>query len=433
MSSTSRPSERRKTTLEDYVLIVGAEVTLRERSLAGALRAASGRPVFTVSKNKEAPGLRYFDGSLFADIADHETIIAEAERHAERTGVLPFAVVPTNDFTVTSSALVAAHFGLAHNPLRAVELCRDKLGMKRAFAQAGIPVPKFAGFTNYDELSKLAGQFSFPVVIKPRQMAGSLGVIKVERPEDLAAAYHQSAADVLSLGGQANSPEDVFQIEEYIDYPYEVSVEIAHLNGERLVLAVTDKQLGPEPHFVELGHVVPSVHSSNSALVDWALRSCEVLGIGYGVVHFEAKVSEDGEVRVIEVAARTGGDAIMDLVEDVYGVNPYELHVASYVGSKPDIKELTPRGVAAIAFLKAPTGTVRAVNRCAEVLRAPDIKFCAVTVNPGDEVRPLTSWREREGFVRFSWPGRSVDYGGTPNGENMARAREIASEIFVMD
>lgn len=419
--------------MEDYLLVVGGEVALRERSLAGALRAASGRPVFTVSTNKEAPGLRYFDGSLFAGIADHEAIIAEAERHAARTGARPFAVVPTNDFTVTSSALVAAHFGLAHNSLRTVELCRDKLSMKQAFAQASIPVPKFGGFSSYDELSELAREFSFPVVIKPRLMAGSLGVIKVERPEDLSEAYQQSAQDVLSLGGQANSAEDVFQLEEYIDYPYEVSVEIAHLHGERVVLAVTDKQLGPEPHFVELGHVVPSVHASNSTLIKWALRACEVLGIEYGVAHFEAKVSASGAVQVIEVAARTGGDAIMDLIEDVYGVNPYAVHVASYLGSRPDLTALTARGVAAVAFLKAPTGTVKAINRSAAALQAPDIKFFAVTVHPGDVVLPLTSWREREGYVRFLWPDRSVDEGGVPSTENLIRAREIGSEIFLVE
>jgi biotin carboxylase len=419
--------------LKDYVLIIGAEVTLRERSLAGALRAAAGRPVFSVTKHKEAPGLRYFDGSLFADIADHETIIAEAERYAARAGARPFAVVPTNDFTVTSSALVAKHFGLAHNPLSAVELCRSKFAMKQALDEAGVPVPKFAGFTTQDELNELARDFTFPVVIKPQQMAGSLGVIKVDRPEDLAGAFERSDAAVRSITGWANSPEDVFQIEEYIDYPDEVSVEVAHLNGERLVLAVTDKQLGAEPHFVELGHVVPSVHSKNSALLEWALRACEVLGIEYGIAHFEARVSATGDVKVIEVAARTGGDAIMDLVEDVYGVNPYELHVASFVGGTPDVKDLTPRGVAAIAFLKAPTGTVRSVDTHAEVLGAPDVKFYDVTVKPGDKVLPLTSWREREGFVRFSWPDRSVDYGGTPITENTDRAKEIAAEIFVVD
>jgi len=419
--------------VEDYVLVVGGEMMLRERSLAGALRAAAGRPVFTVSTSKEAPGLRYFDGSLFAGVADHEAIIAEAEWYAARTGARPFAVIPTNDFTVTSSALVAAHFGVAHNPLRTVELCRDKLSMKEAFAQAGIPVPKFGGFTNYDELCTLVRAFAFPVVIKPRQMAGSYGVIKVDRPEDLADAYRQSAADVLSLSGQTNSREDVFQLEEYIDYPYEVSVEVAHLHGERVVLGVTDKQLGPEPRFVEMGHVVPSVHSSNNELVKCALRSCEVLGIEYGIAHFEARVSGDGDVRVIEVAARAGGDMIMDLIEDVYGVNPYELHVASYVGSRQDIGELSPRGVAAVAFLKAPVGKLRAVNRSAEVLRAPDIKFYAVTVNPGDVVPPLTAQRDRDGFVRLFWPGRSVDHGGGPTVENLIRARQIESEIFVVD
>lgn len=419
--------------MEDYILVVGADVTLRERSLAGALRAAAGKPVFTVSKHKESPGLRYFDGSIPADIADHETIIAEVEKRVRATGAKPCAVVPMNDFTVTSAALVAAHFGLAHNSLRTVELCRDKLAMKEAFAGAGIPTPKFRGFTTYEELAGFAHEFTFPVVLKPRQMAGSLGVIKVDSAEELAGAYKQSVADVLSLGGQANSPEDVFQIEEYIDFEYEVSVEIAHFRGERLVLAVTDKQLGPEPHFVELGHVVPSVHTTNDSLIEWALKSCEALGIEYGMAHFEAKVSRGGDVKVIEVAARTGGDAIMDLVEDVYGVNPYELHVRSYLGKEPDRQEPVPHGVAAMAFLKAASGTIAAIRNPAQLLDSPDIKFYSIMAGVGDLVKPLTSWREREGFVRFYWPDGSVEYGGEPTDANIVRARALAGEIFVVN
>jgi hypothetical protein len=123
----------------------------------------------------------------------------------------------------------------------------------------------------------------------------------------------------------------------------------------------------------------------------------------------------------------------MDLVEDVYGVNPYELHVSSYLGKEPSREEPAPRGVAAIAFLKAPTGTITDIKKSAEVLNAPDIKFYAITANVGDRVLPLTSWREREGFVRFFWPGRQVGYGGEPLGENIARAREIAPEIFAVD
>jgi hypothetical protein len=124
---------------------------------------------------------------------------------------------------------------------------------------------------------------------------------------------------------------------------------------------------------------------------------------------------------------------IMDLVEDVYGVNPYELHVASYLGGRPDIPEPAPRGVAAIAFLQAPVGLVRAVDRSAQALREPDIVCYAITAQPGDVVPALTAQHERDGFVRFFWPGRSVADGGPPTVENMTRARQIASEIFVTD
>lgn len=418
--------------MDDYILIVGGDVSLRERSLAGALRAASGKPVFTVSKNRESPGLRYFDGFIYSDIADHETIIVEAEKFAKATGVKPCAVIPTNDFTVTSTAKVAEHFGLTRNSARTIEICRDKYAMKKVFAEAGIPVPKFRGFSTYEEVQEFIHEFTFPIVIKPREMAGSLGVIKVDRLEDLEAAYVQSVQDVLSFNGEDFFPGDIFQIEEYIDFEFEVSVEVLHYQGQRAVLAVTDKQLGAEPHFVELGHIVPSVHSGNQTLIDCALRACEVLGIEYGLAHFEARVSRSGEVKVIEVAARTGGDAIMDLISDVYGVNPYELHVRSYLGAEPDFPQRTANGVAAIAFLKAPLGTVAKVDRSSELLAAPDVRFYSITAKAGDFIKPLTSWLEREGFVRLYWPDDSTAGRSEPTDKGLRRAREISNEIFVM-
>ncbi|MGL6237010.1 MAG: ATP-grasp domain-containing protein [Segniliparus sp.] len=417
---------------EDYILIVGADVVLRERTLAGALRAAAGRPVFSVGSDRSSPGLRYFDGSLLANIADGEGIVAAAREHESRTGAKPFAVVPTNDFTVTSAAQVAAEFGLPHNSLETVERCRDKALMKEAFARAGVPTPQHRGFTSYDELKQAVADLRFPVVIKPRQMAGSLGVIKVDDPERLEEVYRESAAAVESLGGMANSPEDLFQVEEYIDYPYEVSVEVAHIPGVgRQVLAVTDKLTGAEPYFVEVGHIVPSRHSANEALADIALRACEALGIEYGVAHFEAKVSEEGDVRVIEVAARTGGDAIMDLVEDVYGINPYQVHVQSYLpGEQQSPARREPEVVAGIGFLKAQPGVVAQV-RPADLLKSPEVKFFSITARKGDLVKPLTSWRDREGFVRYRWP---IDGAGAdaPAERLLSTTRAIADATFVV-
>jgi hypothetical protein len=205
-------------------------------------------------------------------------------------------------------------------------------------------------------------------------------------------------------------------------------VEVFNHGDVHRVIAVTDKYLGPEPYFVETGHSVPSVHSENRDLISIAERACAALDIRHGMAHFEARITPTGELRIIEVGARTGGDAIMDLVERVYGVNPYELHVASYLGDAPTLpKRLEPRGLSAVAFLKAPVGRIVSVSTPKAL---PSwVANLQVTAKPLDVSEAPLSWRAREGSVECFWKARPPEPGFE---DHLRFARELSAEILHM-
>ncbi len=409
----------------NYILIIGGEFPLRERVLGGALRAGGGMPVFVLAKTRTATTIKFFDGYITGDLTDPEGVLAAVLEHRARTGAEPAAVVPVNDFAMRSALAVARHFGLPHNTPEAVERCRDKFVMKEVLAAAGLPVPRFGAFSTLAELQALAGRIGFPLVIKPRQLTGSVGVIKVAHAGALAEAWRQCIADIDSLGGAFNEPVDLFQAEEYIPAQSEVSVEVFNHGDLHRVLAVTDKYLGEEPHFVETGHTVPSIHQDHQELREIAEKSCAALGITVGMGHFEARIRPDGQIRIVEVAARTGGDCIMDLVEHCFGINPYELHTASCLGNMPSLPErLEPRGLGAIAFLKADEGVVDAV-RLPEFLPYEVVNM-QVSAKPGDVSHPLNSWHDREGSVEFFWPGRKAERGFD---EHLRLAERFSREI----
>jgi predicted ATP-grasp superfamily ATP-dependent carboligase len=415
-------------TSSDYVLILGGEFPLRERVLAGALRAASAQPVFTLAKNRTNNTIKFFDGYIAADVADPHGVVDAVRKHEQAFGQKPAAAIPMNDFTVRSALAVAKEYGLHHNPDATVDHCRDKFLMKQRLEAAGLPVPRYSAFAELSELRALAAEFGYPLVIKPRELAGSVGVIKVERPGDLDTAYRQCIADIKLLGGAWKTPEDVFLVEQYISATQEVSVEVFNHGDLHRVIAVTDKYLGPEPYFVETGHSVPSVHSENRDLISIAERACAALDIRHGMAHFEARVTPAGELRIIEVGARTGGDAIMDLVERVYGINPYELHVASYLGVSPALpKRLVPRGLSAVAFLKAPVGRIDKVGAAGPL---PEwVANLQVTAKPLDVSEAPLSWRAREGSVECFWKARAPVPGFQ---DHLQFARELSAELFQM-
>jgi D-alanine-D-alanine ligase-like ATP-grasp enzyme len=411
-----------------YILIIGGEFALRERILGGALRAGGGMPVYVLARSRTSTTVKFYDGYITGDLTDPEGVLAAVLEHKARTGEEPAAVVPVNDFAVRSALAVSQYFDLVHNPSGVVERCRDKFVMKEVLAAAGLPVPKFGAFRTLQELQALARDIGFPLVIKPRQLTGSVGVIKISDANELAAAYQQCIADIDSLGGAFKEPLDVFQAEEYIPAQAEVSVEVFNHDGLHRVLAVTDKYLGAEPHFVETGHTVPSIYQDDRRLREIAEQSCAALGIRWGMGHFEARITPAGEVRIVEVAARTGGDCIMDLVEHAFGINPYELHVASYLGRMPALPdELVARGLGAVAFLKAAEGVIESVK----VPEALPVEVVNVQISGkrGDRSYPLNSWHDREGSIEFYWPGRKAERGFDGH---LRLAEQFSREIFTV-
>ncbi len=415
-----------KSQTSQYILILGGEFPLRERVLAGALRASNCLPVLTLAKTRLSAAIKFFDGYIIGDFSNPENVLEAVKKYEHENNATPIAIIPMNDFTVRSAAFVSEHYGINHNSVETVNKCRDKFLMKQILVAAGLPVPRFGCFSTLEELKQLAGEIGFPLVIKPRELAGSVGVIKVSTLAELELSFHQCTSDVRALNVADMTPENMFLVEEYIPATSEVSLEIFNQGDYHRVLAVTDKYLGPEPYFVELGHSVPSVHTENKSLIEIAERACQALGIQYGIAHFEARITPEGEIRIIEVGARTGGDTIMDLVERAYGINPYELHVASYLEVPVQIPEkLVALGLSAVSFLKTKEGVIEEVKLPKSL---PEIIVnMQVTAKPKDVSEKPLSWRAREGSIEFFWPNRipKIEFD-----DHLKIAEEYSQNIF---
>ncbi len=412
-----------------YILILGGEFLLRERALAGALRAGEGMPVYSIVKNRFTPVLKFYDGVIDADVMDPKSVLDAVKAHERETRMRPAAVIPMNDFVVRSGLAVAEAYNLPYNSSRTVEICRDKFKMKKVLSEAGLPVPKFAEFRTAEELKTIASQFRFPVVLKPSELAGSVAVMKVDTASELESVFIRCVGEVAELGGAFKTREDVYQIEEYIESNNEVSIEVLNHKDFQKVLAVTDKYLGSEPYFVEIGHSVPSYQSENEYLKTVAMKACSALGIVYGIAHVEARITPKGEVMLIEVGARTGGDTIMDLIERTYGINPYQYYVESLLDKMPTVPEvLMPRGVSAVAFLKADCGKVLSVKIPKSIPKV--VTHLQITAKPLDRSLVPNSWKNREGTAEFFFENEKPSKGFR---KHLDLADSLVDEIFEIE
>ncbi len=205
-----------------------------------------------------------------------------------------------SDVAAPTVAYVAEKMGLPGNPYEAAVRAHDKQLMHRMLTAAGVDCPM-------SNLQCPISDLQFPLIVKPTDRSGSLGVQKVERAEELEAAIANAKA--LSLHGEAI-------VEEFIE-GREISVEMISQNGVHHALQITDKTTTGAPHFVELAHHQPSTLPADLQQRIFAItrRALDALGLTNGASHSEYKITKEGRVVVMEIAGRMGGDFIgSDLV-----------------------------------------------------------------------------------------------------------------------
>ncbi len=121
------------------------------------------------------------------------------------------------------------------------------------------------------------------------------------------------------------------------------------------MLAVTQKYTTGAPHFIETGHLEPSgLDESTLTRVQKAVfDALDALHIRCGASHSEFKiVPETGEIMIIEIGARMGGDCIgSDLVMLSTGQDFVRMTLETALGLPISLKSVQKPWVAAIRFV----------------------------------------------------------------------------------
>ncbi|WP_405893357.1 ATP-grasp domain-containing protein [Streptomyces sp. NBC_01527] len=290
------------------------------------------------------------------DLSDPAALLAGGRALAERHDLA--GVVTWDEWNLVPTARLARALGLPSSSVEVMRACRNKSVARTLFARHGVPSAASMKAWTLLEAGLAAMTLGYPAVIKPAAFAGSIGVIRVDRPEELPAAF------AFASEGASRSREDTgVLVEEYLDGP-EVSVECVTHRGETTAVAVTRKHLGAEPFFDETGHTVDATDPLLAQVAPAAAAAVKALGIADGVQHVELRLV-DGRPRLIEVNARIGGDMIGHLVRLATGIDLPKAAADLACGRAPDLTP-TRSGAAGIRMLypdASGTLTARHINQ----------------------------------------------------------------------
>lgn len=340
----------------------------------------------------------YVNQALLVDYADTERVLPLV-RSLHQT--FPFqAVISLWELGLLPAAKIDNELGLGGNSLETVEMLLDKSRMRRHLNALGVsPVAAEVGRTEQDlrEFVKVNG---LPIVVKPIDEGGSIGIFEVRDESDLASVverFHSLSKqiDKKDLAGDL----DRFLMEEYLDGP-EISVETLSFDGRHVLVGMTDK-VSTDSGFVETGHSQPSRHPGPllREAEELVLKFLDAVGFRQGPGHTEVKLTSRGPV-IIESHNRVGGDRINELTEIAYGIDMDRYALGSPFGLIEPLQQ-APQPVAgsAIRFFTPPPGRVTEVTGAEAIADDPALFDLVISVKPGDEVRPLTWSDDRVGHV----------------------------------
>lgn len=287
------------------------------------------------------------DGSIGEKTADYFYPISIVEKDeilekCKEIGIDAIATIASDLATLTVN-YVAEKLGLPGNSLKCTKKSTNKYEMRKAFKEAGVATPGFEIVSSPKDIEKL-NDMEYPLIVKPTDRSGSRAITKIYKKEELAEAISKAIE---------NSFEKKAIVEEYIE-GNEFSAEGITYNGEHKFLTITRKATTGAPHFIETGHIESAGLSKDmeEKVYKELTKALTALEITNSATHSEFKITPNGDVRIIEIGARMGGDCIgSDLVQISTGYDFVKMVIDVAMGNKPSFEKVTEPKVAAIKFI----------------------------------------------------------------------------------
>ncbi|MGW7384494.1 ATP-grasp domain-containing protein [Streptomyces sp. NPDC054794] len=344
-------------------------------------------PVFVVDRDPAEAGTAAVPGD-FVNLAgtDH----ASAAKILRDLGVEH--IITFSDRQLVRTAEIAAAAGYRFLSIASATACRDKLVQRRTLAEAGVDAVRSAALDDLAELPAVVREVGLPVVVKPREGAGSVDTVRLDTVAEAERWSAEQAERIATVPGTFRD----FVVEELLvgdstyagpDFGDFLSVESVVQGTSIRHLCVTGK-FPLTPPFRECGLFVPSTAAADveERCRELAEAAIQALGIDLGVVHTEIKLTPTG-LRIIEVNGRPPG-YMTELLRRASG-GRYDMTAAALrmaLGLPTDLPTLLDQ-VTYVYFVQPPQDATRLVS-----------------IGEPDAIAPIPNVRRYQAFVEAGAP-----------------------------
>ena len=374
-----------------------------------------GCRVFVLDADPNAMGFKLADDYAVINIVDEEACLKYAQDH-KVDGVLTAAT----DFSVLTMSRIAQEMGLPGINYEAAKRIKNKAAVRKCLFDAKADDTGYSFEINsLEEASKILPQVKFPVMMKPCDGSGSRGASRVDKAEDFEKACkfamdgsitHRAVAEPFVMGKE-------YGVESFVD------------NGVIHILGVMQKDMTLPPYYAELGHAIPS---GLPIAIEEKIKSCVhkalvALGVNHGSVNMDLLLSESGDVHIVDVGARMGGNLIGSHIIPIgTGVDYMGNMIRAAVGDATDYMPLHEPKPVATKLLALTSGKVKALPDFEQIAKQYDVAI-EHHLHVGDTINEYHTNLDGCGYVVAT--GMDVDEAI----EKAQKAKEIIDNMIVRE
>lgn len=264
--------------------------------------------IITCDYLPENPGHKLADEYYNVSTTDFEGVL-QLTKNVNADFVIAYA----SDPAAPTAAYVSEQLGLPGNSFESVKLLSEKDLFRKFLADNHFNTPKAISIKSGDDINILK-KLSFPIIIKPTDSSGSKGVTKIENFDKAEAAIQYA---------HSFSRNKRIIAEEYIESDgAQLHGDGFVLNGELIFHYLGDhhynKNVNP---FVPYSTTWPSVKPSNiiSKIEIELNRALTLSGFKNGAINIEIRVSKTGEIFIMEIGPRSGGNFVPQTINYASG------------------------------------------------------------------------------------------------------------------
>ncbi|MEE0945209.1 MAG: ATP-grasp domain-containing protein [Acutalibacteraceae bacterium] len=345
-----------------------------------------GYEVLAVDADKNAVGFKYAHKHAVINIVDEKACL-EYARKENIDGVLTAAT----DYGVLTASFIAEQLGLNGIDYSVAKIIKNKYQVRKKLTLSGADdTGEVFQVSSVEEAEKIKNEIDYPVMVKPCDGSGSRGASKVEKAEDLTVACELAISNSLS---RLSTVEPFIVGNEY-------GVESFVKDGEIYVLGVMKKTMTKPPFYAELGHALPN---GLDKAVEEKIRNCaekaiKTLGIDFGSVNMDLLLTENGEVHIVDIGARMGGNLIGSHIIPIgTGIDYMGNMIKAFVNDDYDFSPVNKCKDVSTRLLALSAGVVEKLPDFASLENENVI--IEHRLNVGDEIMPYRTNLDGCGYV----------------------------------